>query len=175
MQRAAPWDAEATALVGAIEQYNGQQGFREVKFITRERQKQAPERRRENVSDWLADELTILGAWDYAVSDPDGLLGGATLVTSCAVNPDEVGLMGFDYGGFSAQRAFALEPQIPALLLDGVVHNFKVLMDAKVKEVFQGVPGLQPLFTSQVSSLDFAQRSAANKSYILMIRSSEEK
>ena len=32
--------------------------------------------RRENVSDWLADELTILGAWDYAVADPDGLLGG---------------------------------------------------------------------------------------------------
>ena len=32
--------------------------------------------RRENVSDWLADELTILGAWDYAVTDPDSLLGG---------------------------------------------------------------------------------------------------
>lgn len=33
--------------------------------------------RRENISDWLADELTILGAWDYAVTDPDGFLGGA--------------------------------------------------------------------------------------------------
>lgn len=32
--------------------------------------------RRENVSDWLADELTILGAWDYVVADPDSLLGG---------------------------------------------------------------------------------------------------
>ena len=34
--------------------------------------------RRENASDWFADELTILGAWDYAVADPDGQLGGGT-------------------------------------------------------------------------------------------------
>lgn len=183
---------QATAFIGAIEEYNRQQGFRQVTFTTRERQKQASAmylpstgparvvvvhgRRqhglsssaqtagyllrlmgissliitdltsvRENVSDWLADELTILGAWDYVVADPDSLLGGA-------VNPQKVGLIGFDFGGFSVQRAFAQEPQIPAILLDGVVHNFKVLMNAKVQEVFELVPGLQPLFTSQVQS-----------------------
>lgn len=222
---------QATAFIGAIEEYNRQQGFRQVTFTTRERQKQASAmylpstgparvvvvhgRRqhglsssaqtagyllrlmgissliitdltsvRENVSDWLADELTILGAWDYVVADPDSLLGGA-------VNPQEVGLIGFDFGGFSVQRAFAQELQIPAILLDGVVHNFKVLMNAKVQEVFELVPGLQPLFTSQVQSRcelnlqkrvdevssladDFAQRSTANKSYIGMMRSSED-
>jgi len=221
---------QASGIIGVIEEYNRQQGFREVTFTTRERQKQASAMYlpstgtarvvivhgrkqhglassvqtagyllrlmgisalivndltsvRENISDWLADELTILGAWDYAVTDPDGVLGGA-------VDPQEVGLMGFDYGGFSAQLAFVQEPHIPALLLDGVVHDFKVLMDAKVEEVFKFFPVLWPLFTSQVQSRcelnlqkrvdevsnfsSLAQRSTANKSYIGMMRSIED-
>ena len=28
------------------------------------------------MSDWRADVLSILGAWDYAVQDPQGVLGG---------------------------------------------------------------------------------------------------
>ena len=44
----APWshpgilpDLEASGIIGVIEEYNRQQGFREVTFTTRERQKQA--------------------------------------------------------------------------------------------------------------------------------------
>ncbi|CAJ1406734.1 unnamed protein product [Effrenium voratum] len=137
---------------------------------------------RDNLSDWLADDLTVLGAWDYAVSDPDGFLGGP-------VDPQQVAVMGFDFGGFSAQRAFGLEPRIPALLLDGVVHDFQALLAAEVRAI--GWDFLQGLLQMQVTSRcelnlqraisqvgDLATGWAArggNTSYIGMIRSNEDR
>ncbi|CAK9034314.1 unnamed protein product [Durusdinium trenchii] len=55
--------------------------------------------------------LDLLGAWDYAVEDPDGVLGGAL--------PDEkVGLMGFSKGAYAAGIAMGLEPRISSAWLD---------------------------------------------------------
>mmetsp|Transcript_145476 Transcript_145476/g.405458 ORF Transcript_145476/g.405458 Transcript_145476/m.405458 type:complete len:454 (+) Transcript_145476:103-1464(+) len=56
--------------------------------------------------------LDTLGAWDYVVSDPAGLLGGRR-------PPRSVGLMGLSLGGFVAATAFGLERRVPALWMDG--------------------------------------------------------
>lgn len=67
----------------------------------------------------------LLGAWDYAVNDPDGLLGGA-------LPPDQVGIMGFSKGAWTASIAFGLDENIPAAWLDsgpftglgGILRNY---------------------------------------------------
>ena len=69
--------------------------------------------------------LDLLGAWDYAVADPDGLLGGE-------LEEDQVGIMGFSKGGYGAAIAMGLEPRISACWIDsaplhglrGVVHDY---------------------------------------------------
>lgn len=58
----------------------------------------------------------LLGAWDYAVHDPDGQLGGAKA-------PSQVGVMGFSMGGFIATTAFGLEKSIPGVWTDGAVFS----------------------------------------------------
>jgi len=58
----------------------------------------------------------LLGAWDYAVHDPDGQLGGAKA-------PNRVGVMGFSMGGFIATIAFGLEKSIPGVWTDGAVFR----------------------------------------------------
>mmetsp|Transcript_9338 Transcript_9338/g.22382 ORF Transcript_9338/g.22382 Transcript_9338/m.22382 type:complete len:516 (+) Transcript_9338:109-1656(+) len=102
---------------------------------------------RDHASAWPRDDDVVLGAWDYAVQDPAGLLGGALL-------PSKVGVMGFDFGGLAAQRAFAREPQVPALLVDGVVHNFEALMNAHVSRLLGDWSStfLRDLLTDQVRS-----------------------
>lgn len=64
------------------------------------------------ITTWGWDEqFDLLGAWDYAVADPDGLLGGAL--------PDsQVGLMGFSKGAYVTSNAFALETRVPAAWID---------------------------------------------------------
>lgn len=53
----------------------------------------------------------LLGAWDYAVADPDGMLGGS-------VEKSKVGLMGYSKGGFIVGSAFGLEKDVPAVWID---------------------------------------------------------
>mmetsp|Transcript_149266 Transcript_149266/g.388237 ORF Transcript_149266/g.388237 Transcript_149266/m.388237 type:complete len:431 (+) Transcript_149266:61-1353(+) len=61
----------------------------------------------------------ILGAWDYAKEDPHGILGGPT---------DQVGVMGFSMGGFTAMNAFGMEPAIPAVWADAPVFSVKDIL-----------------------------------------------
>jgi len=63
----------------------------------------------------------ILGAWDYATDDPDNLMGGA-------LPSDQVGLMGFSMGGFTAVNAFGLEHQVPAVWADAPVFSVKDIL-----------------------------------------------
>jgi len=79
---------------------------------------------------WAASEVyDLLAAWDYAVTDPDGKLGGRK-------KPSEVAMLGFSMGGYVAQVAFGLEPRCPGLLLDGAVFDAYAELEFKVtKEV----------------------------------------
>jgi hypothetical protein len=60
--------------------------------------------------------LDVLGAWDYAVHDPQGQLGGK-------LSERHVSLMGFGIGAFASAIAFGLESKIPALWLDSVIFR----------------------------------------------------
>lgn len=71
--------------------------------------------------EWRGQFKDILGAWDYAVADPKRELDGQ-------VNASRVGLMGFEFGGLAVQTAFGMEPRIPAMLLDGSVHDAQALV-----------------------------------------------
>jgi pimeloyl-ACP methyl ester carboxylesterase len=57
-----------------------------------------------------------LGAWDYIIEDPDGVLG-------VKKDPKDTALMGFSMGGLISTVAFALEPKIPSLLIDGAIWD----------------------------------------------------
>lgn len=82
---------------------------------------------------WAASEAyDLLGAWDYAVADPDGKLGGSK-------KPSEVALLGFSMGGYIAQVAFGLEPRIPGLLLDGAVFSAYTELEFNVKHALGSV------------------------------------
>lgn len=58
----------------------------------------------------------MLGAWDYAVNDPSGELGGP-------VDASRVGIQGYSMGGFITQAAFGEEGRIPAAWTDGAVFD----------------------------------------------------
>ena len=66
--------------------------------------------------------LDTAAAWEYAVGDPDGELGGA-------MSKDKVAIMGFSMGGLAASTAFGVLKDAPALWLDSAVFH--------PKEVFQ--------------------------------------
>eukprot|EP00931_Biecheleriopsis_adriatica_P043710 TRINITY_DN24976_c0_g1_i1.p1 TRINITY_DN24976_c0_g1~~TRINITY_DN24976_c0_g1_i1.p1 ORF type:complete len:575 (+),score=99.70 TRINITY_DN24976_c0_g1_i1:20-1744(+) len=53
----------------------------------------------------------LLGAWDYARLDPDGVLGGS-------LDAGQVGIMGFSRGGYDAAIAFGLDKRIPGAWLE---------------------------------------------------------
>jgi len=55
--------------------------------------------------------LDLLGAWDYAVNDPDNELGGKA-------NSSQVGVLGFSMGGFLTNIVFRMEGEIPAVWVD---------------------------------------------------------
>lgn len=72
-------------------------------------------------------QYDLLGAWDYAVSDPDGIMGGA-------VSPDRVGIIGFSLGGFVAQVAFGAEEEVPAAyIFAGPFGGLEEMIDIYVK------------------------------------------
>jgi len=78
------------------------------------------------VAEWHEQASDLLGAWDYAVSDPHGLLGGP-------LSTNSVGLLGFEFGGFVVQSAFALEPRVHAILLDGAMYDVIGLARTRVE------------------------------------------
>lgn len=83
-----------------------------------------------------AYHLDVLGAWDFVVSDPHGILGGP-------VNSSKVGIQGVSMGGMAAFTAFAMNSYIPALWLDSAVFSPKhVLQD----ELAKRIGFLAPLF-----------------------------
>eukprot|EP00929_Paragymnodinium_shiwhaense_P108067 TRINITY_DN74393_c0_g1_i2.p1 TRINITY_DN74393_c0_g1~~TRINITY_DN74393_c0_g1_i2.p1 ORF type:complete len:468 (+),score=30.40 TRINITY_DN74393_c0_g1_i2:170-1573(+) len=80
--------------------------------------------------------LDALGAWDYAVQDPDGILGGP-------LPPEKVGMMGFSMGGFTAAIALGMEPRIPGAWLDSPVFDAQeVLKDNAALVIGDFVAGL---------------------------------
>lgn len=90
---------------------------------------------------------SISAAWEYAVNDPDGVLGGP-------VKSSSVGLMGFAIGGYSAQAAFASDVRIPAVLVDGVIHDLKALLRSDVRRDGSGtrLSAVDALLLSQAES-----------------------
>jgi len=78
----------------------------------------------------------ILGAWDYAVKDPDGLLGGP-------LPPDQVGIMGFSKGAYATAIAFNLEKRIPGAWIDSAPYSGLYGMIDAIIRPFLGV--LTPL------------------------------
>jgi len=53
----------------------------------------------------------LMGAWDYAVNDSDGLLGGSR-------SPDQVGAFGISMGGFITAATLGLEGNMPGAWMD---------------------------------------------------------
>lgn len=71
----------------------------------------------------------LLGAWDYLVNDPDGLVGGR-------ISDDKVGIFGFSLGAFMTLNAFGREGRVPAAWADSPPHNpKKVFLDGASKAV----------------------------------------
>mmetsp|Transcript_49314 Transcript_49314/g.127194 ORF Transcript_49314/g.127194 Transcript_49314/m.127194 type:complete len:410 (+) Transcript_49314:66-1295(+) len=94
----------------------------------------------------------LLGAWDYAKNDPDGLLGGA-------LPADQVGVMGFSMGGFTAVNAFGMERDIPAVWADAPVFSVREILLHELRKIVGPLGDLAiPFawaFANQVVQLDF--------------------
>jgi hypothetical protein len=74
----------------------------------------------------------LLGAWDFARNDPDGILGGA-------LGPDKVGIAGFSKGGFMTANVFGMEGRIPAVWLDGPPATPKSVFINGLKHGLEGM------------------------------------
>jgi len=67
---------------------------------------------KERVVQWgHAYPYDLLGAWDYAVKDPDNNMGGS-------IGDDKVGIVGFSMGAFITTTVFGLEGRVPAVWVD---------------------------------------------------------
>mmetsp|Transcript_96697 Transcript_96697/g.189919 ORF Transcript_96697/g.189919 Transcript_96697/m.189919 type:complete len:459 (+) Transcript_96697:69-1445(+) len=77
----------------------------------------------------------LLGAWDYARTDPDGIMGGP-------LEANQVGLSGFSKGGFTTLNAFGLEGEVPAAWVDGAPSTPGEVFAHSAKQRFidAGVP-----------------------------------
>lgn len=73
-----------------------------------------------------AQPYDVLGAWDFAVIDPTGELGGA-------LPPEKVGMLGLSMGGFLTSIAFGMEERVPAAWVDSGVFDPKLLMLATLQ------------------------------------------
>lgn len=92
--------------------------------------------------------LDLLGAWDYAVRDPSGFLGGAA-------DASLVGVLGFSMGGFVVSNAFGLEQRVPGAWVDSGVFNPK---EELYFIMFSHMGSLAKLFID--SAWFFAERAA---------------
>mmetsp|Transcript_20022 Transcript_20022/g.36134 ORF Transcript_20022/g.36134 Transcript_20022/m.36134 type:complete len:435 (+) Transcript_20022:59-1363(+) len=77
----------------------------------------------------------VLGAWDYAVNDPDGKLGGK-------LAKEKVGLMGFSKGGYTVLNCFGLEGDVPGVWADSPPITLREVLaySAQQKLSEYGVP-----------------------------------
>lgn len=74
----------------------------------------------------------LAGAWDYAVRDPDGVMGGP-------VDASKVGLMGFSMGAFVTLAAFGMEGRAPAAWADAPPWTPEGAFRDRVAETLEGV------------------------------------
>jgi len=81
--------------------------------------------------------LDVLGAWDYAVNDPQGMLGAKMPESS-------VGIMGFGLGAFAASIALGLESRIPAVWLDSAIFRPREVLRSHISRI---VGPFAPAFT----------------------------
>lgn len=81
--------------------------------------------------------LDVLGAWDFALKDPDGTLGGALEET-------KVGLMGFGLGAFATAIALGMEKRVPAAWLDSAIVEPREMLRFGLARL---VGPFAPLFT----------------------------
>jgi len=87
----------------------------------------------------------VLGAWDYARSDPDGQLGGP-------LPAGQVGIMGFSSGAYITAIALGLESKVPAAWLDSAPLRPKsTFMD---RELFGLGPLAGPVLNQAWSNLE---------------------
>eukprot|EP00444_Apocalathium_aciculiferum_P020237 CAMPEP_0183449906 /NCGR_PEP_ID=MMETSP0370-20130417/111140_1 /TAXON_ID=268820 /ORGANISM="Peridinium aciculiferum, Strain PAER-2" /LENGTH=583 /DNA_ID=CAMNT_0025641027 /DNA_START=1 /DNA_END=1752 /DNA_ORIENTATION=+ len=77
----------------------------------------------------------VLGAWDYARTDPDKIMGGP-------VPKEKVGLLGFSMGAFIVLDAFGLDGDVPAVWVDSPPFTPKVVFahGAEKELVKMGLP-----------------------------------
>mmetsp|Transcript_47525 Transcript_47525/g.133777 ORF Transcript_47525/g.133777 Transcript_47525/m.133777 type:complete len:464 (+) Transcript_47525:96-1487(+) len=81
---------------------------------------------------WAYDyHMDLLGAWDYAVKDPDGIMGGAS-------TPAKVGIAGFSKGALGAALAFGMDRQVPGAWLDSAPFSG---LDFMIHSVIQQYAG----------------------------------
>lgn len=100
--------------------------------------------------------LDTLGAWDYAVKDPDGILGGS-------VDKNQVGLLGFSMGGFIVSTAFGFEPDVPGAWVDSGVFEPEQILTFKCGEAGIGfLSGLAWSFAKSYAAPDLLLRTPAN-------------
>eukprot|EP00929_Paragymnodinium_shiwhaense_P043791 TRINITY_DN22499_c0_g1_i2.p1 TRINITY_DN22499_c0_g1~~TRINITY_DN22499_c0_g1_i2.p1 ORF type:complete len:380 (+),score=9.51 TRINITY_DN22499_c0_g1_i2:129-1268(+) len=101
--------------------------------------------------------LDALGGWDYAVQDPDGLLGGS-------LPPEQVGMMGFSMGGFATATALGEEPRIPAAWLDSPAFDVQEVLQANTALVIGNVLASMVIpaammFTKFITGVDLSHTS----------------
>jgi len=58
----------------------------------------------------------LLGAWDYAVEDPENLMGGP-------ISPQKVGCLGESMGAFICATAFGMEHRMGGAWMDSSIYN----------------------------------------------------
>jgi len=81
------------------------------------------------IDQWTdAYPFDVLGAWDYAVSDPEGLLGGS-------LPPSSVGVMAFSKGALVSAAAFGLEGRLRAAWLDAPAFRPEAVFSYKGRMV----------------------------------------
>jgi pimeloyl-ACP methyl ester carboxylesterase len=87
----------------------------------------------------------LLGAWDYARTDPDGVLGGE-------MPSDKVGIQGFSKGAFTCLNAFGLEEDVPAAWVDSPPFTPKVVFahGARKQMAEMGIAFMAPLLVDPV-------------------------
>jgi len=78
--------------------------------------------------------LDVLAAWEYAVNDPHGKLGGK-------MPSDKVGILGQSMGGFASAIAFGLNTKIPAVWLDSAVFAPEDVFQNEIYKVISGKAG----------------------------------
>lgn len=89
----------------------------------------------------------LLGAWDFAKNDPDGVLGGS-------LPANKVGLMGFSLGAFTTANAFGKDGEVPAAWIDGAPFRPDSVFAFGARQVMEnmGIGFLAGLFLDGVWS-----------------------